>query len=91
MGFSRGNYWVEAIPHLHHLFLLPLPLPACLTANNSANLCAETVLISEPSGLIRKLCVELMPDYLRVFGLLVARALSSGGRGRRFKSSHPDH
>ena len=37
MGFSKGYHWVEAIPHLHHLFLLPLPLPTCPTANNSGN------------------------------------------------------
>jgi len=39
------------------------PLPVCVTANNSGNQCAENVLISDHSGLIRKLCVELMPDY----------------------------
>ena len=49
-------------PLYFHLGVMA-PLPACFTASNSENRCAENVLISDHSGLIRKLCVELIPDY----------------------------
>jgi len=39
------------------------PLSVCFTASNSENQCAENVLISDHSGLIRKVRVELIPDY----------------------------
>ncbi len=46
-------------------FLLPLPCPSALQPV-TADGCAETVLIYDDSGLIRKLCVELMPDLTEV-------------------------
>ena len=35
--------------------------------------------------------MKSVPDKLRVSGTGSGRAVPSGGRGRRFKSSHPDH
>ena len=43
------------------------------------------------SSLFRSLFVESGPDKLRVLGTGFGRTPPSGGRGRRFKCSHPDH
>ena len=51
----------------------------------------ETELLRVLSSPFRSTCVESVPDKLRVSRTCSGRLLRSGGRGRRFKSSHLDH
>ena len=57
----------------------------------TADGCAETVLIYDDSGSIRKLCVELIPDFKGVFLGILSSPSPSHGRGHWFNPSRAHH
>ena len=61
MGLRNGVTGLRLYPTCT-TFFVTTPLPVRVTASNSGG-GAETVLICDDSGLIGKLCVELMPDF----------------------------
>ena len=71
-------------------FFSPLPCPSGLqpvTADGGA----ETVLIYDNSGPIRKLCAELIPDFKGVFLGILSSPSPSHGRGHWFNPSRAHH
>jgi len=72
------------------IFLTTPPCPSGLQPV-TADGCAETVLIYDDSGAIRKLCVELIPDFKRVFLGILSSPSPSHGRGHWFNPSRAHH